>query len=158
MHRIAIAPALVAPLCAALVLAGPQAAAEPAEGPVRSWKLEEAAIEDVLFDLKLAIEGRGFVVDHISHVGDMLNRTAAAVGAERQVYEEAQVVQFCSATLSREMMEADPANIAFCPYSLFVYQTTGAAEVTVGFRRMPEGEMQKVETLLEEIVEEAVGF
>ena len=125
---------------------------------VKLWQVE-GAFEDVAFDLKLAVEGRGLVVDHVSHVGEMLNRTAADVGAGRQVYAAAEVIQFCSATVSRQVMEADPLNLAWCPYGIFVYQLAGEAEtVTVGFRRMPDGPMQAVEALLTEIVEEAVAF
>ena len=41
---------------------------------------------------------------------------------------------FCSAVLSRKVMEADPANIAYCPYTLFVYDTPEPdGMVTVGF-------------------------
>lgn len=137
---------------------GPLGAQEMVESDtLKTWTLD-ASYEDARFGLKLAIESHGFVVDHVSHVGEMLNRTAADVGATRQVYAQAEVLQFCSATLSREMMEADPANIAFCPYGLFLYQAEGSEQVVLGFRRMPEGAMQKVETLLTEIAEEAAGF
>lgn len=124
---------------------------------MKTWEAA-GAFEDVTLYLKLAVEGRGLVVDHVSHVGEMLARTAGDVGAEAPIFEAAQVIQFCSATVSRRMMAADPANLAWCPYGIFAYQLPGADTVTVGFRRMPEGEMQEVETLLQEIVEEAVGF
>ncbi|MGG7567631.1 DUF302 domain-containing protein [Rhodovulum sp. DZ06] len=124
---------------------------------LKTWVLEDAAFDDVAFDLKLAVEGRGLVVDHISHVGEMLNRTAADVGATMQVYDHAQVIQFCSATVSRGVMEADPLNIAWCPYGIFLFQETGAEGVTVGFRRMPAG-LESVEALLTGIIEEATGF
>ncbi len=118
----------------------------------------EGAFEDVALDVRLAIEGKGFVIDATSHVGDMLNRTAADVGASRTVFTKADVMQFCSATLSREMMEADILNIAHCPYGVFVYETPEApGVVTVGYRRMPEGAMQAVEAVLEAIVREATG-
>ncbi|MGY9032035.1 MAG: DUF302 domain-containing protein, partial [Rhodobacterales bacterium] len=70
-------------------------------------------------------------------------------------YDNAQVFVFCSAVLSRKMMEADPTNIAFCPYGVFVADTDGA--VTVGYRHYPDGAMQEVQALLDEIAREAVG-
>ena len=117
----------------------------------------DASFDDAVFELRLAIEGRGFVVDNVSHVADMLNRTAEDVGATRQIYENADVFQFCSAALSRKMMEANPMNIAFCPYGIFVVQETGSDKVLIGYRRMPAGPMQEVEVLLEEITREAAG-
>jgi hypothetical protein len=52
-------------------------------------------------------------------------------------------------------MEADPMNIAHCPYGIFVAERDG--EVIVGHRTYPEGPMQEVEALLDDIVREAVG-
>jgi hypothetical protein len=51
-------------------------------------------------------------------------------------------------------MEANPMNIAHCPYGIFVAERGG--EVMIGYREYPEGEMQKVEALLAEIVKEAL--
>jgi len=122
----------------------------------RSYTVEDA-YDDVVFELTTAIEGRGYVIDNVSHVGEMLNRTAADVGATVQVYDHAEVFQFCSAVLSRKMMEADAMNIAFCPYAIFVFRKAGEVPVTIGYRRMPEGVMQEVDALLDEIVREAAG-
>ena len=112
--------------------------------------------EDVTFGLESAITDRGFVVDHISHVGEMLERTRADVGSDVVLFQQADVYSFCSATLSRQVMEADPMNITFCPYDIFVAQRPGEDSVTVGFRSFPEGAMQVIQTLLDEIVQEAI--
>lgn len=143
---------------ALIALASPATAQEAQENEHLRWWVVEGAYEDVALDVKLAVEGRGLVVDHISHVGEMLSRTAADLGAATQVYENAEVIQFCSAATSREVMEADPLNIAWCPYGIFVMQEAGADTVKVGFRRMPEGAMQAVEELLAGIVEDATAF
>ncbi|MEQ3673411.1 DUF302 domain-containing protein [Pseudophaeobacter sp.] len=111
---------------------------------------------DVTFGLESAITDRGFVVDHISHVGEMLERTRADVGSDVVLFQQADVYSFCSATLSRQVMEADPMNITFCPYDIFVAQRPGEDSVTVGFRSFPEGAMQVIQTLLDEIVQEAI--
>jgi uncharacterized protein (DUF302 family) len=88
-------------------------------------------------------------------VGEMLNRTGQDVGSDLVIFENADVFLFCSAVVSREVMEADPANIAFCPYGIFVTQS--GDDVEIGYRAYPDGPMQKVQSLLEDIVAEAVG-
>jgi hypothetical protein len=51
-------------------------------------------------------------------------------------------------------MEENPMNIAHCPYGVFVAEREG--EVMVGYRTYPEGEMQKVQALLDEIAQDAL--
>ena len=62
------------------------------------------AYEDVIFGLENAITDRGLVVDHISHVGEMLERTRADVGSDVVLFQQADVYSFCSAKLSRQVM------------------------------------------------------
>ena len=116
----------------------------------------EGSFEDATFAVEQAIVGRGLVIDFTSHVGDMLARTGADVGSEVKVFDAADVFLFCSASVSRAVMEADPMNIVHCPYGIFVAERDGA--VTIGHRDYPEGPMDQVETLLREIVEEATAF
>lgn len=115
--------------------------------------------EDVIFGLENAILDEGLVVDHISHVGDMLERTRADVGSDVVLYTHAEVYGFCSAKLSRVVMEADPMNIQFCPYNIFVATLADQPEQTIiGFRGFPEGPMKEVEALLDSIVRNAIGL
>lgn len=114
------------------------------------------SFSDVAFAVESAIVGRGLVVDHVSHVGDMLERTRADVGSDVVLFDKAEVYTFCSATVSRRVMEADPMNIVFCHYGIFVAQKAGSDEVLVGFRGYPEGAMQEVQGLLDGIAREAV--
>jgi len=95
------------------------------------------------------------VIDYVSHTGDMLNRTGADVGSEAELFAAADIFLFCSAVISRQVMEADPMNIAHCPYGIFVAERGG--EVMVGYRNYPDGEMQAVQALLDEIAQDAVG-
>lgn len=115
----------------------------------------EGSFEDAVFELEGAILDRGLVVDHVSHVGEMLNRTAEDVGAEQKIFDRADVYLFCSAVLSRKVMEADPLNIAHCPYSVFLTERDGT--VQVGYRELPDGPMQEIEALLDEIARETAG-
>lgn len=114
----------------------------------------DGSFDDAAFAVENAIVGRGLVIDYVSHTGEMLNRTAADVGSNVALFTEADIYLFCSAQLSREVMEADPMNIAHCPYGVFVAERDGS--VMIGYRRYPEGEMQKVEALLAGIVQEAL--
>ena len=115
----------------------------------------DGSFDDATFAVESAILGQGLVIDHVSHVGDMLNRTAADVGSDRQLFKAADVFLFCSAVVSRAVMEADPLNIAHCPYGIFVTETE--AGVTVGYRDYPDGPMQQVEDLLQRIVSDATA-
>lgn len=142
----------VAALAAATALSG---AALAQDGHARVYDVD-ASFEDAAFAVESAIVNRGLVIDLVSHVGAMLERTRADVGGE-PLFANADVFLFCSAVLSRRMMEADPMNIAFCPYGVFVTESPGGA-VQVGYRHLPDGPMQEVETLLDAIAREAAGL
>lgn len=110
--------------------------------------------DDATFAVESAIVDKGLVVDYVSHVGAMLNRTGSDVGSDKPIFKGADAFLFCSAVLSREVMEADPLNIAQCPYSVFVFEDANG--VKVGYRKYPEGIMQKVQELLASIVQAAL--
>jgi len=114
----------------------------------------DGSFDDAAFSLESAIIGKGLNIDYVSHVGDMLSRTKQDVGSDITLFDNAEIYIFCSAVLSRKMMEADPMNIAHCPYGIFVADREG--QVMVGYRNYPEGPMQEVQALLAEIVEEAL--
>lgn len=114
--------------------------------------------DDVTFGLESAITDKGLVIDAVNHVGEMLERTKEDVGGTQTVFIKAEVFSFCSATLSRKVMEADPMNLQFCPYGIFVMQTPDAPDqTTIGYRILPEGPMKEVQALLDDIVQEAIN-
>ena len=128
---------------------------------------KNAKFDDVREDLKLAIEAKGLVIDYESFINKMLERTGKDVGSTRKIYADAQAFVFCSAALSRKTMEADPANIAQCPYSMVVYATAQEpGKVHVAYRRpwRPDGSagskeaLQEVERLLDGIARKALGL
>lgn len=128
-----------------------------AEGAV-SYTTDES-FEDVVFGLESAILDQGLVIDSKSHVGEMLARTGADVGSDKTVFLNAEVFSFCSARLSRKVMEADPMNLQFCPYGIFVMVLPDSPEQTViGYRAMPDGAMKEVEALLDSITRTAIGL
>ena len=114
----------------------------------------DGSFEDATFAVESAIVGQGLVIDYVSHVGEMLNRTGGDVGSDKMLFKAADIFVFCSAVLSREVMEADPANIAHCPYGIYVAESDDG--VVVGRRGYPDGPMEKVEALLDGIIDEAV--
>lgn len=128
---------------------------------------KRARFEDVVEDLRLAIEAKGLVIDYHSQVNRMLERTGKDVGSARKLYADAQAFVFCSAVLSRRTMEADPMNAAFCPYSIMAYETVQSpGTVHVGYRRpwRPDGSaaskaaLLEVERLLDGLAREALGL
>jgi uncharacterized protein (DUF302 family) len=136
-------------IVATLAMTGPVVA----EG-VTTYKIE-GSFEDATFAVESAIVGRGLVIDYVSHVGEMLSRTGGDVGSDTHLFDAANVFLFCSAVTSRNVMENDLMNIAYCPYGIFVADT--GDDVMVGFRNFPDGAMQEVQALLDDIVQEAVG-
>ena len=121
-----------------------------------------SSYEFVRDDLELAITGRGIKVNNISHIGRMLARTGKDLGASKKIFEHAEAFEFCSATVSRGTMEADPHNIVFCPYIIAVYSLPGEKDKTyVSFRRptlvgdkASKASLRKVEALMKSIAEE----
>ncbi len=132
-----------------VALAGPAAAGDAMTVPF------DGSFEDATFAVESAIVGKGLVIDYVSHVGEMLNRTGADVGSATELFSEADIFIFCSAVVSRQVMEADPMNIVHCPYGIFVAENEDG--VMIGHRDYPDGPMQVVEDLLAEIVSEATG-
>lgn len=119
----------------------------------------EGEFANVIADVEDAIVNRGFKVDYHGRIGEMLQRTAADVGAQKALYRNAEFLQFCSAVVSRKAMEADIGNIAYCPYIVFAYEPEATpGSVTVGFRRLPDGPgRDEVNALLEEILSESTA-
>lgn len=139
---------------AALMLAAQVAVAQDAV----TYTVDQS-FDDVEFGLESAIVDRGLVIDAVSHVGEMLERTRADVGSDMVLFTQANVYNFCSATLSRKVMEADPMNIIYCPYGIFVFEMPdNPGQVTIGYRTMPEGPMKEVEALLDDITRSAIGM
>ncbi len=140
-------------LAAALGLAAQTAAAQD----MVSYTTD-MSFDDVAFGIENAILDAGLVVDHVSHVGEMLERTREDVGSDKVLFIKADVYSFCSAKVSRSVMEADPMNIVFCPYDVFVAELADKpGEVVVGYRQFPEGPMQEVQAMLDGIVQTALS-
>ena len=113
----------------------------------------DGTFDDATFSVESEIIGAGLVIDFVAHSGEMLARTGPDLGSDVVLFEAADVFLFCSAVLSRQVMEIDPANIAFCPYGIFVTDREGT--VQIGYRNFPKGEMQVIQEMLDTIARAA---
>ena len=150
-------------LAAAMLLAGVSQTAL-ADGSHMAVFTKQGSFADVREAVEMAITGRGFVINNVSHIGEMLERTGKDLGGGKQVYLKAEALEFCSATVSRKMMEVDPDNIVFCPYIIAIYVVPEKPnEVRVAYRKTQmvgtpasQKALTEVNELLGEIVKEAV--
>ncbi|HBK10319.1 MAG TPA: DUF302 domain-containing protein [Planktomarina temperata] len=125
-----------------------------AQNPAITYAFD-GTFEDATFSVESAILDAGLVIDYVSHTGEMLERTGQDLGSDVRIFDAADIFLFCSAVVSRRVMEADPMNVAHCPYSIFVADRAG--EVMIGYRRYPDGIMQQVQALLDSLVQDALG-
>ena len=103
-----------------------------------------------------AIENRGIVINYTARIADMLERTGADIGATRKIFDQAETVEFCSAALSRKMMESSPHYIVLCPFIISIYTLPGDTRGTWVAYRKPQGRAARmVEGLLREVTAEA---
>jgi uncharacterized protein (DUF302 family) len=120
--------------------------------------------EDVRDMVVTTIEGRGLKINHANYIADMLERTGKDLGATKQVYVNGEQFEFCSATISRAMMEADPHAIVMCPYIISVYTVPNDGDTVYVAYRKPAATKNKalkkalssVENLLTGIIKEAI--
>ena len=137
-----------------LILALNMTGSVAAQSPAITYAFD-GSFEDATFSVESAILDAGLVIDYVSHTGEMLERTGQDLGSEVRIFDAADIFLFCSAVVSRRVMEANPMNVAHCPYSIFVADREG--EVMIGYRRYPDGIMHEVQALLDSLVQDALG-
>ena len=123
----------------------------------------QGSYQDVRDNLQMAIEGKGLKITNTNHIAEMLDRTGKDIGETRQVYENAEQFEFCSATVSRHMMEADPHAIVMCPYSVVVYTVPNDKTVYLAYRKPADTKnpalkqtLVDLEKLLTDIIKDAM--
>jgi uncharacterized protein (DUF302 family) len=112
--------------------------------------------ETVMQDLQMAIEGKGFYVNNIVHMDKMMKRTGKDLGMDKQIFLQAESIEFCSAVLSRRMTEENPNRIVNCPFNISVYVLPSKPDTTyIVHRRVNLGDqsavMEEVEQMLESL-------
>ena len=140
-------------------------------GALASWSEEDDApvvvypassgFEEVIENIKMAVEDRGMLVSGTLHLQDMLRRTGKDLGFAKNVYLQAESVEFCSALMSHRMVSVDPRNLVICPFTIAAYELADEpGQVYVAYRRqLLAGEADEatraVVTMLDEIAREA---
>jgi len=155
------APKLLAGSIAAFALMLGAAVPSKADDDIKTYS-KAGSFADIKADVTNAVINRGLKIDYNGNIAAMLERTGADVGSTKPVYKAAEFLTFCSAKLSRAMMEANAHNMGTCPYVVFLYETVAKpGEVTVGYRRpgsrgddASKKALADVEALLEDIVKE----
>lgn len=122
-----------------------------------------ADYDDVWRSLEAALNGQGLTVSSVSHVGEMLDRTGKELGRTKRIFEKANVMEFCSAVLSRNMLEKNPHYITFCPYQIMVYTLPDdKKKVYLSYRHLiwrddsGRDVLEPVEDLLDNLVKEVI--
>ena len=148
------------------VMAGGSAAAE-AKTPSAKHRMTYTSKQDfesVKSAINEAIIEKGLVINNVSHIGSMLQRTSGVVEGAQPIFLKAESYEFCSATVSRLTMEADPHNIVFCPYIISVYVLPKEPNKTYISFRKPDlvgsvgskAALKEVDKLLRDIIEQAL--
>lgn len=125
---------------------------------------KKANFDDIRENLVMAIENRGVKIDHQSFIAEMLARTGKDIGLTKVTYLRGDQLQFCKADLSRAMMEADPRNMAFCPFIFSLYIAADKPDVVnleyrklaaFGTSKASRKALADVEKMMQEIAQEA---
>jgi uncharacterized protein (DUF302 family) len=123
----------------------------------------QGSYEEVREALQMAIENKGLKITNTNKIAAMLDRTGKDIGETKVIYEGAEQFEFCSATISRHMMEADPHSIVMCPYSIVVYKVPGDKNVYLAYRKPAvtknaalKKSLVDLEKLLTEIIKDAM--
>lgn len=140
------------------VLAG----AESDDSPVFSKAIEEAVYQDLLDAVKDVIKGKGINIAHTLPPSDMLGRTGPAFGIDKPILKNGEIIEFCSAKISHQLIMANPKNIILCPFTISVYELSSEPGTVYLTYRKPHvidaGSREAVDNmvkLLDEIIEEA---
>ena len=130
--------------------------------PLAAQNMTSVTIPEPLDDMEFAVESAildmGLTIDFTSHSGEMLERTRVDVGSDVVLFSGATIYNFCSARVSRQVIEADINNITFCPYSIFLYSTPDNPDETIiGHQTYPGETMQPANNLLDKIIANATN-
>lgn len=120
--------------------------------------------EEVRDMLVISIENRGLKINNVNHIAEMLERTGKDLGAARPVFAKGEQYEFCSAVISRKMMEADPHSIILCPYIISIYSLPNDGDtIYLAYRKAPptrnkalKKALADVDTLLSGIIRETL--
>ncbi|EXJ14006.1 DUF302 domain-containing protein [Imhoffiella purpurea] len=125
----------------------------------------DSSFDDVLDGLEAAIRERGMYINNVMNMGEMLDRTGKDLGTAEPIYTHAKSIEFCSATLSRAMLQEDPTRIVNCPFIISVYERHEEPGTTyLVHREIPLDErtaspaMARIATTYAELAEAAIAW
>lgn len=116
--------------------------------------------EDVVENVTDAIIGRSLNISNVLHIGEMLNRTGENFGYEKNVFRQAEIIQFCSANLAHQMVSVNPNNMVLCPFAISIYQLNNDDTTVYLAYRTPTASqddaeiISKVQRLYKNIIQE----
>ena len=132
------------------------------EAPVKSVRVT-GDFENIRDSVRQAIEGKGINIAHTLPASDMLNRTGKDFGIKKNVFLQAETVEFCSARISHRLAQANHENILLCPFAISIYVLSDDPEhVYLSWRRPfalsdteSQAAVQEMVELIETIIREA---
>ena len=121
---------------------------------------------DIRDGVRQAIEGKGINIAHTLPASDMLNRTGKDFGVAKNVFLQAETIEFCSARISHRLVQAGHENILLCPFTISIYVLSDDPDhVHLSWRRpftLDDGEskaaVQEMVGLIEAIIAEATEW
>ena len=139
-------------ICSSSAFAGGDAAAH-----VYTKVIEDADYNQTLDTLKDVIAGKGISIAHTLPPAEMLGRTGPAFGINEQVLKDGEMVEFCSAKISHQLIQANFENITLCPFAISVYVLNADPEnVRLTFRKpyvLDEASKQPVEDMTKLLID-----
>ncbi len=121
----------------------------------------EGTFAETSSSIRDAITGKGINIAHVLPASDMLHRTAPAFGYTSDVYDQAEIYEFCSAALSQKLARLNPENIVLCPFTIAVYTLPGKPDEVHITYKIPKGKpgsedvVEEIKALISGIVEDA---
>lgn len=133
--------------------------------PVKTVKVK-GDFRDTLRSVKFAIHGKGINIAHTVAASNMLNRTGRDFGIRENIFIDAETIEFCSARISHQLVQANHENILLCPFTISVYVLTGDPEHVYLSYRLPyitpddgsRAAVQDMVELIESIITEATEW
>ena len=133
-------------------------ATEQGDKLTRIFSIEED-YADAKQDLLDAIADKGLVVSYTAHAKKMFDRTAKVTGEKTPVYDHAEIVLFCKADLSQDLVQANPHNLILCPYAIAIYVLHKEPKrVYLSFREQDKSQpvTKPITQLLQQIIDDVI--
>lgn len=133
--------------------------------PVVTRVVEDGVFAETLLMVKEGIVGRGINISNTLQSADMLERTGPAFGIDKPLLKNGEMVEFCSARISHDLIQADINNIVLCPFVISVYELTAEpGRIYMSFRKpyvineASQAPTEAIHELLLKIIEEAAAW